>query len=264
MYKLLLVSDQEDVLRAFDQVPNWEYNGFRKPHIRHDVEGAKESLKIHHADGIAVALAPAAEEEMMAYLQACAPLLPIFEAGRSPEEVQVYLAELNALLNRIRADFSSDAYDEQKMMIRARRHFFRKLVDGRKMTCRELYRGLRLRRSRMDPDYPCMLMRLQAENRQEGTWQDVDHLLELGLFRSFGGDVEGYHVLPLVTQEGKIYVLAGPLRGQREETRDMEAMLESCVREGIRHAEEYQDIQLRITGIEKLPSLYALCVDYQE
>ena len=56
MYKLLLVSDQKDVLEAYDQIHNWEYNGFRRPSVRNDLEGAKEGLQKHHADGIILAL----------------------------------------------------------------------------------------------------------------------------------------------------------------------------------------------------------------
>ena len=70
MYKLLLISDQEDVLRAFEEVGNWERTGFKQPHIRHDFEGAKDSLAKHHADGIAIAVDPEEEERILAYLQA--------------------------------------------------------------------------------------------------------------------------------------------------------------------------------------------------
>ena len=145
MYKLLLVSDREEILDAFDQIHNWEFNGFKKPHIRHDFEGAKQSLKIHHADGIAMAIPQEEEERLMEYLQINYPLLPIFEPGKTPEEALEYLGELNALLNRVRADFSSDTFDEQEMMIRARRHFFRKLVGDGQLTCEQLRRGMRLR-----------------------------------------------------------------------------------------------------------------------
>ena len=58
MYKLLLVSDQEEVLDAFAQIKNWELLGFKQPHIRHDFEGAKDSLAKHHADGICIAVKP--------------------------------------------------------------------------------------------------------------------------------------------------------------------------------------------------------------
>ena len=48
MYKLLLVSDRDDVLKAFEEVQNWERLGFKPPHIRHDFEGTKDSLAKHH------------------------------------------------------------------------------------------------------------------------------------------------------------------------------------------------------------------------
>ena len=70
MYKLLLVSDQEDVLNAFAQVKDWEMHGFKAPHIRHDFEGTVDSLGKHHADGICIALSdPEEEEKVLAYLQ---------------------------------------------------------------------------------------------------------------------------------------------------------------------------------------------------
>ena len=250
MYKLLLVSDQEDVLDAFDRVDSWEYNGFHRPHIRHDVEGAKDSLRRHHADGIGIALEPEAERELMEYLQAEYPVLPIFEAGRTPTEVMEYLSELRTILNRVRADFSSDAFDEQQLLLRARR---------------ELGRNMRLLRSRMDPDKPCILMDLQKSSTEEdrlvGRWQDSDHLLERELFQSFGGDVKGFHVLPLVTDDGRVFVLAGALRGQEQQD-DMVAALDQCVQAGIAHAEEYRGIHLRVTGVQVLPTLYAFCSDY--
>ena len=269
MYKLLLVTDREEVLEAFNQVPNWEFNGFRRPHVRKDTEGAKESLKKHHADGIAIAVSPAEEAKLLEYLQQEYPMVPIFEAGNTPEEVQGYLMELNGTLNRIRADLSNDSYDEKQMMIRARRHFFRKLVSGEKISSGVLYRTMCLLRSRMDPDRPCLVMMLARTSMEDDElmdgWEDSDHLLEYGLFQSFGGDVNGFHVLPLVSREGRIFVLAAPLRGEESDTdpEKMTSMLNSCVTEGIRHAEEYQGLRLRISAIDVYPCLYALCYDYE-
>ena len=99
MYKLLLITDQAEVLDAFDQVGNWERTGFKYPHIRHDLEGTKDSLAKHHADGIAIAVAPEEEEKILAYLQESFPTISIFQAGRNRQEVLRYLNELNILLN---------------------------------------------------------------------------------------------------------------------------------------------------------------------
>ena len=270
MYKLLLVSDQEEVLNTFEQIQNWEYNGFRKPHIRFDAAGAKDSLSKHHADGLVMAMSPEKEHELMVWLRKEYPLLPVCEGGRTTEEARAYLGELEALLNWLRADFSSDQNNEQDMLIRCRRHFFRNLVDERKMTCGELKRGMLLRRSRMDPNAPCVLMTLQIqaedENQTAGILQDQEHQLEKSLFRSFGGDVQGFHVLPLVTKSGGVYVLAGHLRGNQEEdgtAEELMSVLENWIREGIVHAEEYQGLRLNVAETEVLPSIYALCSDYR-
>ena len=265
MYKLMLVSDREDVLNAFDQVRNWGFNGFNQPHVRASVEGAREGLQRHHADGIAYALSPEENAKMFDFLRAEYPMLPIFEAGRTPLEVNKYLEELLKLLNRLHADFSSDFYDEQEMMIRARRHFFRGLVSGKQMTCEELTRNMMLLRSRMDARRPCVLMSMQlsgaADDGLEGLLQDRDHLLERELNHSLGGDVGGYHVLPLVTGDGRAFVLAGSLMDSEQEE-NITAILNEYVREGIRHAEEYRGIHLRVTEVHVMPSLYAFCHDY--
>lgn len=265
MYKLLLVSDKEEVLSAFEQIQNWEYNGFRKPHVRRDLEGARQSLQIHHADAIVMKLSPEKERELMIWLREANPLLPVCEAGETVEKALAYLGELNRLLNRIRADFSSNSGSQQDAMIRCRRHFFRKLVGEHAMTCQELRRGMRMRRSRMNPDLPCVLMTLEHGEIEDSVLQDEDHQLEKSLFRSFGGDVEGFHVLPLVTRDGRIFVLAGALYGRDNDhtAEEVTAVLKRCVSDGIRHAEEYQGLHLRVTGIDVLPSLYALCPDYQ-
>jgi len=265
MFKLLLVSDRDEVLSAFDNVTNWEFNGFRKPHVRHDVEGAKESLRKHHADGIIIALPEEEDARLVDFLQEEYPVLPIVEAGTTPEEVNAHLDELSRLLSHVNADFSSDQSDLTGMMIHARRRFFRKIAGGEKITREEMRQKLRLLRSRMDPDQPCALMRLEKladdEEHLVGSWRDSDHLLERTLFQSFGGDVNGFHVLPLVLRDGRIYVLAVPLRGQETETtvEEMEKIIEKCVRNGLQHVEEYQGLYLKILEAKALPNMYAFC-----
>lgn len=268
MYRLLLVSDQKDVLEAFEQVENWEFNGFRKPHIRHDLEGAKDSLLKHHADGIGVAMKNAEDRgAIFHFLREHYPQIPIFEPGRTVKQALEYLAELRQTLNWLRADYSSDTFDEQNVMIKARRYFFRHLVGGTKSyTCDQLFRELHLLRSRMNPNKPCVLIRAEIsdwEDQSPGTSYDTDHLLERELYQSIGGDVKGFHVLPLVTNDGQIFVLAGSL-WEEEQTGKLNEVLDAAIQEGIRHAEEYQGLHLRLKEYRVLPSIYALCSDYRE
>ena len=263
MYKLLLASDQKEVLDAFDRI-QWEFNGFRKPHVRQDLDGVRECMKVHHADAVVVGFGPEKQHELMVWLRNTNPTIPVCEAGRTPEEASAWLQELGALLNWLRADFSNEYTREGEKLVYCRRKLFRQLVCDRNMTRDELRRGMLMRRSRIDPESPCVLMTLERIGGDEmEPLSDPDHRLERHMFQSLGGDIRGYHVLPLVSRDGRLFVLAGPLREHLKDAsaEDMVAILEQTVQEGILHAEEYQGLHMKITGIEVLPSLYALCSD---
>ena len=265
MYKLLLVTDQDDVLSAFGQIENWELQGFKPPHIRHDFEGAKESLSKHHADGIAVALDPEQEEKVLQYLQERYPYVPIFEAGRTPEEVLCYLTELKQLLNRIRADFSNDSFGEIDMLQVCRHDFLGKVMSRVIPSKDALYRNMRLLRSRLDPERPCLLMELEqvaiAENRLEGRWISSKDRLEMTLRDSFGPDLAGMHIVPSVLPDGKVQVLACPFKGTDETMtpENMKKILKARVADSIQHLKEYKGLELRLIDIQILPALSSLC-----
>ena len=266
MYKLLLVSDQEEVLEAFGQIDNWERIGFRPPHIRHDFEGAKDSLAKHHADGICIAVSPAEEEKILAYLQEFFPTVSIFEAGRTRQEVLLYLNELSILLNRIHADFSNDRFLETDMLQECRHEFFRKAVTGRVRTRDELRRNMRLLRSRMDTDQPCMLVELSQKDGSgdelEGRWHYGKDRLELTLRKMIGGDIRGIHILPSVHPDGRIMILACPLHGASVLTGDsMTDLITRHISKGVEHLKEYFGLELKLIDIRVLPALTALCTE---
>ncbi len=220
MYKLLLVSDQEEVLNAFAQIRNWELLGFKQPHIRHDFEGAKDSLAKHHADGICIAVNPEEEEQILAYLQMYFPNVSIFEAGQNEEEVLRYLSELKILLNRLHADFYNERFNTRDVLQICRHEFFRKLLNGKVRTSEDLHRNMRLLRSRMDADRPCLLIEIAQSapfDKLEGRWHYGKDRLEVALRNSFAGDKNGIHILPTIHSDGRILVLACQLHGVETE-----------------------------------------------
>ena len=116
MYKLLLATDRPEIMNAFGAVSSWESLGFKTPRMVSSAQGAVDSLKRHHADGIAYALSDRDERLLYACLTRDYPLLPIFEAGRTQGEVVNAVCELRTLLNRTHADFSNDSFGEADMM----------------------------------------------------------------------------------------------------------------------------------------------------
>jgi hypothetical protein len=264
MYKLLLVSDQDDVLNAFASVENWELHGFKAPHIRHDFEGTVDSLAKHHADGICIAVSPEQEERIIDYLQEFFPDVPIFDPGHTEEEVLRYLYELRTLLNRIHADYSNERIDLRGKLQSIRHEYFRKLIKGEVLSSNDLHRNMRLLRSRMDADRPCLLIQIAESvdiDKLEGRWHEGRDRLEVALRNSFSGDLNGFHILPTVHSDGRILVLACPLHGVDIEMTvdDMTAMLTNYSAECIAHMKDFFGVELHISEIRVLPALTSLC-----
>lgn len=269
MYKLLLVSDQEDVLNAFGQISNWELHGFKPPHIRHDYDGAVDSLAKHHADGICIAVDHDEEEKILAYLQVNYPDVSIFEAGRSEDEVLRYLSELKILLNRLHADFYNERFNTRDVLQICRHEFFRKLLNGKVRTSEDLHRNMRLLRSRMDADRPCLLIEIAQSapfDKLEGRWHYGKDRLEVALRNSFAGDKNGIHILPTIHSDGRILVLACPLHGVETEMtlEALTVMLTNYTAESIEHMKEFFGVELHIVEIRVLPALNSLCCDTDE
>ena len=266
MYKLLLVSDSEEVLNAFRQINNWELLGFKQPHIRRDYAGMLDSLEKHHADGICISSSPESEEKMLLYLQKHYPNTSIFEAGKTPEDVLFYLNELKVLLNRLYADFSNDRFTGLHDRLQICRHeFFRNLINGKIKTPAEVTRNMRLLRSRMDADRPSMLIELSQEeiheDQMEGRWHYGEDQFEKALRNSFGGDYNGMHILPTVHPDGRILVLACPLHGieQALTVDEMTACMTTYTAKCIQHMEHFHGITLHISDIRVLSALTVLC-----
>ena len=130
---------------------------------------------------------------------------------------------------------------------------------------------MKLLRSRMNPESKCVIMELEqpeeaGQDKLEGRWQYGSDRLELTLRKSFGGDVEGVHILPTVHTDGRILVLCCSLNGTEsvKNQDQMTALLTARIADGIAHLKEYFGLELHITGIRVLPSLYDLCTDAAE
>lgn len=157
------------------------------------------------------------------------------------------------------------------MLQECRHDFFRKLLTGRIEHKDDLVRNMRLLRSRMDPDRPCLLVELAQpdsteSDKLEGRWHYGADRLELALRNSFGGDIEGFHILPTVHTNGRILVLCCPLYGVESSVtgEKMTTVLTEHISDGIAHLKEFFGLDLQISEIRILPSLYVLCADAAE
>lgn len=260
MYKLLLATDKPDIMEAFQAVNSWESLGFRTPRMVSTVQAAIDSLKKHHADGIAVAFDSENDGALNACLMQEYPILPIINASRQPGQVIDDVCELRALLNRTHADFSNDSFGEADMLQLCRHEFFRGLIGGEVQKPEDVVRRMRLLRSHMCPDKPCVLLELampEGDNFLTGRWHYGSERLEVALRNFFGVELEGLRMLVSVLPDERIFLLACPMIG--ETTADsISGVVYSHAEESITHVKEYLGLHLSIASVRVLPSLKAL------
>lgn len=262
MYKLLLATDKPEIINAFGAVGSWEGMGFHAPRIVSSAQGAIDSLKKHHADGIAFALSAEEESVLDARLRAEYPLLPIFCAGRTQAEVLGSVKILGSLLNRIHADFSNDGFNEADMLQHCRHEFFRALLERRVEEKQDVINDMRLLRSRMNPLKPCVLVELAMPEDADflkGRWHYGTERLEVALRNFFGVELEGMRMLVAVLPDERIFLLCCPMLGAESAEGDsMTGLVARHAQQAISDVGEYLDLELRIVGIRVLPALTAL------
>lgn len=260
MFKLLLATDDPEVLQAYGEINDWERLGYRQPRTASTADEATDSLTHHHADAVIIALPPV-EEKKLLHAMTCEHwhLRPILSAGRTREEILRDLVELELLLSRTHADYSNDPYNEETMMQLSRHDFFRKVIAGKEPNEEHLRHYLRLLRSRMDPDRPCLMMQFELPDDDDylsAHWHYGPDRLETAMRNIFGAELSGVRFLVSVLDDERIFLLACPML--EHETPDMDT-LRTIVREhvewAIRHVQEYLNIDMKILSSKEYPSL---------
>ena len=263
MYKLLLATDKPEIIDAFNGVSSWELLGFKQPRMVSTAQGAMDSLKKHHADGIAFDLDEKEADALLKHLMSEYPILPIIHAGKNAGQVTDAVGELRSLLNRTRADFSDDNFGEADMMQLCRHDFLRELIAGKVAGEETVCRKLKLLRSRMSPDKPCVLLELtmpEDDTFLSGRWHYGSERLEVALRNFFGVELNGMRMLVSVLPDERIFLLACPMIGE-EAVDSISGVVHHHAEESIAHVREYLGLHLSINSIRVLPSLTALAAD---
>ena len=191
MYKLLLATNDPEVVEALSAV-KWEELGYKQPREVFKAEEALSSLRVNHADAVAIGLPKEQDDLLVEQLLEKNPMLPIMASCTKPCVIEIYAVELRRLLGRINADASNDAFSTADLLKECRHEFFRALMDGRATSEEDVLRHLRLIRSKMDPTKPCVVAELEipADNDiLRGRWQyGSDRLAEA--LREMSGRLE--------------------------------------------------------------------------
>ena len=260
MFKLLLATDDPDVLRTFSEIRDWDRLGYRTPRTAANADEAVDSLTHHHADAVLIAMA-AEEEQKLIHAMSCPHwhLRPIMHATANREQMIKDLNELEMLLGRTHADYSNDPYSEEAMMQLTRHEFFRKVISGREGNPDRVRKYLQMLRSRMDPDRPCVLLKFDLPDDDgylASHWNYGPDRLEVAMRNIFGAEKNGVRMLVSVQDDERIALLACPmLYHDAPEGEALETMVIEHTQDAISHVKEYLGIDMRVASDIVAPNM---------
>ncbi len=255
MYRLLIVTDVQDVKERMEQIQDWEALGFKRPRLRQSMEETVECLHRHHIDAVAVEQ-KADFDSVRIYLDTYFPNTPIFQIGKTEGEQLLILRELTTLLSRLNADDTNDEYDEAARLLEERERFLKKVISGRVPGRDDLERLLQLYRCRERADVPCVLARLEMPQDDlffDERWHYGSERLETALRNFFGREHDGMamHVAVVSPQEVRVLCYPASEEGIREDVAG------DYVEETVRRVEDYLGLALNVMNVQRLPGLAA-------
>ena len=258
MYRLLIVTGNQNVNDMISGMQGWEKLGFKPPRLRATTEEAIECMKKHHIDAIAVDSDPAFEG-MITHLDQNDPDLPIFQIAKTPDEQLHIMQEVSRLLNRLNADDSNDDHDKAFNMQLQRDRWMKKLVGGMISSREELMRQLGLYRLKLPVNLPCVLARLEMSD-EDGfmsvRWHYGSDRLETALRNFFGHEYRHMLIHVVVVSPEEVRVLCYPSEAEFDVS---ENIVHDYMQETVEQIENYLGLHMNITSICRIGGICELC-----
>ena len=259
MYRLLIVSENQNTRDMIAGMEGWEALGYRRPRICSSAQEAVESLERYHTDAIAMDHSPAFDG-LFAYLEQSHPNKPIFELAASPDAQKTILQELSGLLNRLRADDTNDAYDEAYRLQQQRERWIKKVMGGMVATEAEMRRQQRLYRCKEQLGVPCVLARLalpQEDSFLSVRWHYGSERLETALRNFFGYEHDRMLMHVAVISQEEVRVLCYPVTGEGVS----ENSAFDYVQETLEQIDHYLGLRMSVLEVRRVPGLLAFAAE---
>ncbi len=266
MYKLMIVTDSQNVVDYFENLDGWVSNGFKKPHYRSSQETLVDGMSKHHVDGMAIQLS--SEEEtikVINYLNEYYPIIPIFEIKSNYDDQAIIFTKLRKLLDNVNADYADDSFSKAQRFEQAKNKWFHKYLTGKISNHNELSETNKLMRTNILIDKPCALVDISIPSGEEymsNEWHYGSERLEVALRNFFGYKACGANVIVAVTSQSSARLLIA----QNVNSDDKCTVAITTVSKDIRNyidetldnIEQYLGLKLEVSKIESLPNLISV------
>ena len=267
MYKLLLVTDREDIQALFREKINWADFNCREPMITSSCHEAIELLNSKAIDAVGYHMPKQDAVELVKFLRYGRPSLPIFEVHSHLSKQQVVLAEMRRMLDRLHADIADD-YDADAMLMLQRDQLIHSLLAGELSDWDALERELKLIRARFDHTKQCILYEIDMPQGEVylSEHHHAQQRLESALRNNFFGRyVDGIYYAVAVLSPRHIRLACIPMQSEEaEEPQSFGERADEHVNESILKIKEYLDLDMSVAESAWLDSVQELLLPAEE
>lgn len=207
MYRLLLVTDQENLLGLFESFGDWQALGFAPPLLLRDPGEAKRHIEAGEVDAVSYALPKEEGQAFYAFL-AQYPQVRGLEAASD-------LTRLRRALNSLRRQLRESEQDEISADVRAllQYEWFHTLLGGAQMGEKELRARLAALQLPLSLHSPVVVAQLSLPHGQlyiEQVWRYGSDRLKVALHNFFDRDLPGALFVLDVMSLGEIKLMLAP------------------------------------------------------
>ncbi len=269
MYKLLLVTDRDDLLTLFrDQIP-WNSLNCRVPYMASSPQEAIDLLNSKAIDAVGYRFFSMDGFALTKFLRYGRPSLPIFQICTECEQQRAVLKQTVSVLDRLHADYADEYYDEEAMLTIQRDELIHDLLAGKIQDWTGLQRELKLVRAHVSLDEPCVLYEIDMPQGDVYLSEHRGHAqkrLESALRNNFFGRyVEGIYYAVAVLTPRHIRIVCMPMHGQKPEpAEELGRRTDAHIQESIQKIKEYLDLDMTVVQSAWLSNLQdLLCAPQQ-
>ncbi len=263
MYKLLLVTDREDLLTLFREQINWNSLNCRTPYTASSPQEAIDLLNTKPIDAVGYRFFGRDGMALTKFLRYGRPSLPIFQVCLSCEDQLAVIRQTSSVLDRLHTDFADGYYDEESMLTLQRDELIHSLLAGEIQDWESLNREMKLVRAHVSLDEPCVLYEIDMPQGDVYLSEHRGHAqqrLESALRNNFFGRyVEGIYYAVAVLTPRHIRIVCMPMHGQKKEEPEAFGLrTDAHINESILKIKEYLDLDMTVVQSAWLDSVQDL------
>lgn len=261
MYKLLLVTDRQDVRQAFESITNWGQMMFRPITIIDSVEEALQYLQCNSVDALGYCITGDDVAAMRQYV-ADHPSLPVFQSHADPALLAEEMQRTRRFLDRVHMDDSDDFFEDKVVLQMLRDELMNQLLAGDIATREELLGRVKLVRADASVVLPCYLYDFdlpQGEVYLADRWHYGRERLQSALRNNFFSRyVDGIYYDVAVLTPRHIRVFACPRMDSELAEKKAAQMVKKHIEKVVGDIKNYLDLDLDLEQVTTLHNMFDL------